>query len=130
MPRAIRALVIVWAASLPLCTIARAARWTDERALWVEATERSPQLPRAWINLGRYDQIHRAPAAARWAYVQALARTARHTRSLDEQMTGHAIALANLALLEQDAERDALAWVFVRQAHRTAPRLRARDELN
>lgn len=117
--RVARALALGWLAWVVVTTATRVPIWTDERALWREATEQSPQKPRPWVNLGTLEHLGGDHASAQRAYEHAW--TVSMARAGDEQRLGVALAAANLALLRWQAGDRGGARALAGRAHAIAP---------
>ena len=99
----------------------RARRWTDEAALWREATVRAPTKPRPWINLGKQAHLAGDTVAAERAYWIAWGVACRPDRVLGECRIGRVLAETNLAILRMDQGRPADAEQLIRLAYGRAP---------
>lgn len=121
MMRLAAGLALMWLASLPVLTGLRVPIWQDERALWAEATERSPRKPRPWVNVGRQAHLtgDRVFAERAYRHAQALSRDAR--RPLREQQTGWAVSTVNLALLMAQRGEIENAAGLMREVRATYP---------
>ena len=115
-------LVLIWLASLPILTGLRVPIWQDERALWQEATERSPLKPRPWVNLGQQSHVIGDSESAEQAYRTAQRLAANPRRPVREQQTGWAVATVNLALLLAQRGEIQNAGGMIREVREKYPR--------
>jgi tetratricopeptide (TPR) repeat protein len=92
-------LTILIASALSAATIQRNAVWRDDYALWLDATEKVPENPRAWLNAGHAAMVDGNLVEARrlllearrlnpnYAYVQInLSALEVHTGALEESL--------------------------------------------
>jgi len=81
-------------------TYVRNFSWRNEESLWIDALEKSPDIPRVYINLGRYYQDHGMAEKAQYYYEQAIALKPKI------QTYEHYIAYYNLGIIyEQKGQR-------------------------
>lgn len=118
----VAALLAVVSLTWGLTTASRVQVWrAGGPALYLEATVRSPDKPRPWVNLSaeayRADDLATADFAAR----TALWLSQQPSRSSDEQIEGRAMAEANLALVYARRGQRSLAYTWASQAGARLP---------
>jgi tetratricopeptide (TPR) repeat protein len=76
------AFIILYLTGLGHSTFIRNFTWKNEKALWIDAIEKSPHLARPYHNLGRYYQDHGYRAEALSEYQKALSGLRIHRTNL------------------------------------------------
>lgn len=119
-------LVVVGMLVLVLTTTARVSLWrAGERAIWLEAAQRSPAKPRPWLNLGRAWHLDGHLEQAANAYRAAAEVAAAPGRSPDERRIGLAYAEHNLTSLLIEQHRWAEARTMITALRIRHPRFQA-----
>ncbi len=99
---------------LAVLSAAQSFAWESPSALWLQARDIAPHVPRPWINLASHAMDQREDAIGEDALREAIVRASN--RPASEQTWTMDLANANLALIRRRQGRLADAQALVRNA--------------
>lgn len=112
-----------------MLTLVRVPVWASERAIWSDASRKSPAKVRPWVNLGNvYAQRGELDiAAAHYAHAMELASHSGRPRY--ERETGWAVAAVNLAQMHRAMGRHEEAAALLTSVRGRFPKFQEAERL-